>query len=244
MRPAIRTEPAARRARGVRRSAAPALLAAGLALSAAAAEQASEPAQAPPAQDPPFTLFESLDGLGGGAAARAAREARNVPAAPVFTLVGVARFGDRRAALLEHMGGDVVRVPLPAGGGPRPVPGHPRYVVTGHEAGEVSVRYPPDVQCGDFEERGVVCDADANVARLRLPAAAPVARAPAGADAAGGADGDAPRNPFELLREQQERRSGAGAPAAPPRFRRIDPADVPPGMRVVSTPFGDRLVEL
>jgi len=26
-------------------------------------------------------------------------------------------------------------------------------------------------------------------------------------------------------------------------LRRIDPADVPPGMRVVSTPFGDRLVE-
>lgn len=239
MRPATRTGPAARPPRGTRRAAA--LLAAGLA--AAAAAQAPEPAQTP-AQDPPFTLFESLDGPGPGAAARAARaarEARNVPAAPVFTLVGVVRFGDRRAALLEHMGGDVVRVPLPAGGGPRPVPGHPGFVVTGHRDGEVSVRYPADVQCGDFEERGAACDADANISRLRLSAAAPVASVEAGADGPGGTD--APRNPFELLREQG-RREDAAAPASPPRFRRIDPADVPPGMRVVSTPFGDRLVEL
>ena len=54
---------------------------------------------------------------------------------------------------------------------------------------------------------------------------------------------DAPINPFEALRSRAQ--NGAPPPERPDRFqpRRIDPADVPPGMRVVSTPFGDRLVE-
>ena len=56
-----------------------------------------------------------------------------------------------------------------------------------------------------------------------------------------------PTNPFEALRNAQNSRvSGAGDEnPARGRFtpRRIDPADVPEGMRVIATPFGDRLVE-
>ena len=50
-------------------------------------------------------------------------------------------------------------------------------------------------------------------------------------------------NPFETLRNRVQ--NGEPPSERPGRFqpRRIDPADVPPGMRVVSTPFGDRLVE-
>ena len=53
-------------------------------------------------------------------------------------------------------------------------------------------------------------------------------------------------NPFDAIRRSAE--NGIPAPSRRGsegfRPRRIDPADVPPGMRVVSTPFGDRLVEI
>ena len=52
-------------------------------------------------------------------------------------------------------------------------------------------------------------------------------------------------NPFEALRAQQNNVSVSNRDGGNERFtpRRILPEDVPPGMRVVSTPFGDRLVE-
>ena len=55
-----------------------------------------------------------------------------------------------------------------------------------------------------------------------------------------------PTNPFAALRARAVENGNAPEPATNSRRsftpRRIDPADVPPGMRVVSTPFGDRLV--
>jgi hypothetical protein len=54
---------------------------------------------------------------------------------------------------------------------------------------------------------------------------------------------DQPKNPFETLRNgavaQDEEQAGNAARFTP---RRINPEDVPEGMRVISTPFGDRLV--
>ncbi|MBT8146719.1 MAG: hypothetical protein KJN90_07680, partial [Gammaproteobacteria bacterium] len=59
-------------------------------------------------------------------------------------------------------------------------------------------------------------------------------------------ESEEPTNPFAALRARALQNGDAPAPSASPRRsftpRRIDPADVPPGMRVVSTPFGDRLV--
>ena len=56
-----------------------------------------------------------------------------------------------------------------------------------------------------------------------------------------------PANPFEALRNAQSGRAGGaqGGDTTSGRFtpRRISPEDVPEGMRVIATPFGDRLVE-
>ena len=52
-------------------------------------------------------------------------------------------------------------------------------------------------------------------------------------------------NPFAALREAQAENPADSSTRRGARFspRRVAPEDVPPGMRVVSTPFGDRLVE-
>lgn len=61
---------------------------------------------------------------------------------------------------------------------------------------------------------------------------------------------DAPTNPFAALRARAQANGGISTATSANTQqrqsftpRRIDPADVPPGMRVVSTPFGDRLIE-
>ena len=60
---------------------------------------------------------------------------------------------------------------------------------------------------------------------------------------------EAPGNPFEALR-QRAARGQRGDVVNPDeqnrrfRPRRIDPNNIPPGKRVVSTPFGDRLVDI
>ena len=50
-------------------------------------------------------------------------------------------------------------------------------------------------------------------------------------------------NPFEAIRARANN-PDSNTDNNNFRPRRIDPDDVPPGMRIVSTPFGDRLVEI
>jgi hypothetical protein len=165
-------------------------------------------------------------------------------------LVGTSRIGSKQTALLRHLGGDIVKVSLT--GAVNTIPGHDLYSVVNYGAGQVAVRYPASVPCGNFADQGISCDPQTNIATLRLRTADAIVRAqqveiaPAeGAELAETAP-DTPRNPFAALRDRGRDGDGADADAPPQgRFqpRRIDPADVPPGMRVVSTPFGDRLVE-
>ena len=124
-------------------------------------------------------------------------------------------------------------------------------------AGQTSIRYPDNVPCVEFLERGVSCSTAANIAALSLTTGEPLPNNVAGsadrelealanetADEA--AADEPPTNPFEALRNRQENNGALGGRAGDNgRFtpRRISPEDVPPGMRVVSTPFGDRLVE-
>lgn len=66
------------------------------------------------------------------------------------------------------------------------------------------------------------------------------------ASESGQAESTEPRNPFAALRAVREANAAADSPPDPNsvriQLRRIAPEDVPDGMRVVSTPFGDRLV--
>lgn len=68
-------------------------------------------------------------------------------------------------------------------------------------------------------------------------------------------DDEPPPNPFAALRARAQGNTSSNGTSQAQAIteeslqrrgftpRRIDPADVPPGMRIVSTPFGDRLVE-
>lgn len=200
-----------------------------------------------------FQLFENLDSAtpNNRASSRNTQDVRSsgtAQASPVFTLVGTSRIGSKQTVLLKHLGGDIVKVSLT--GAVNTIPGHDLYSVVNAGAGQVAVRYPASVPCGDFADQGISCDPQTNIATLRLRTAEAVAReqqaeiAPAeGAELVEAAP-DTPRNPFAALRDRV-RDGNTADPSPQGRFqpRRIDPADVPPGMRVVSTPFGDRLVE-
>ena len=54
---------------------------------------------------------------------------------------------------------------------------------------------------------------------------------------------EATLNPFEAIARRSQNSNPDRTDNQQFRPRRINPEDVPPGMRVVSTPFGDRLVE-
>lgn len=208
-----------------------------------------------PGQNEPtgaFSLFESLETSTPNNRAssrntqRNARQSNATQTSPVFTLVGTSRIGSRQSALVKHLGGEVIKVPLT--GSINPIPGHDLYSVVNYGASQVAVRYPSAVPCGDFAEQGISCDPETNIATLSLTTAkAIVTLAEAEPQAVEAeqveAEPNTPRNPFEALRERA--RAGNAGDAQPAQFqpRRIDPAVVPPGMRVVSTPFGDRQVE-
>lgn len=192
-----------------------------------------------------FALFESLDGATNnnasdvpGASNANSAVSRATQATPAFVLVGTTRIGDAQSALLRHLSGEVIRVPLT--GTSNPIPGHELYTVVDRQSGQVSVRYPAAIPCGDFPDQGVDCDANTNIATLSLTTARAVITETA-AEETQAPEAETIRNPFEAIRE----RGRIGDPNQPARFqpRRIPPEDVPPGYRVVSTPFGDRLVE-
>lgn len=92
-------------------------------------------------------------------------------------------------------------------------------------------------------------DAAANESGSDAPPVAPTTSTESSAEDSNTAEApasDQPRNPFASLRSAAAAQSSATDEASANRFtpRRIDPNDIPPGKRVVSTPFGDRLVDI
>lgn len=207
--------------------------------------------------DTPFTLFEPIESQESdsnpGSSLVTRRETTGNAGTPVFTLVGTSRIGERRSAIVRHSSGTTVPVTLRQTG-VTPIPGYETYAIVGAAGSGLSVRYPGEQACVPFESSGVRCSDEQGVALLSLTTAAPIEpEQPPAEDSAqdnpvaNPADEGETRNPFALLRERAENgelRTG-DADGNSRRFqpRRIDPADVPPGKRIVSTPFGDRLVD-
>ena len=189
-----------------------------------------------------LTLFEAVETSAtqnGRAQSRPSRESRVTASAPEFTLVGISRIGEQTSALVRHRGGETLRIKAVQGGN-TPITGHPDYSIVDIQATSVSIRFPENNSCVEFMEQGVRCNAGANIAELRLATAASLP--PEDAEEEPGTPEAAPVNPFEALRENAAANTGnpAGGQFTP---RRIPPEDVPEGMRVIATPFGDRLVE-
>ena len=169
----------------------------------------------------------------------------NLISGPEFTLVGTTRIGSNYLVVVEDRSGEIISVSL-SDGSSSTIPGHNRFTVLRGEAGETSVQFPEGISCVPFPERGVTCES-VSLARLGLTNAEPLAISEvldgsSDLDSNTAENEESPTNPFEAL---LERAASTDQDADTTAFqpRRIDPQDVPPGMRVVSTPFGDRLVE-
>lgn len=213
---------------------------------------------APLGQAQELQLFEPVDA---GAQApqfgvQAAPEQAQIamPTSPAFTLVGTSRIGGRHRATLASNTGQIVHVDVEVGQD-APIDGFPGYRVNAMSSRRAEITLPAGMPCVGASTQGVSCGADGRVylsltTAAPVPAAAPAATAETPADPTVAENGNAPDNPFAAaLRAaaQNEREGNAGRRAFDAeRFqpRRIAPEDVPPGMRVVRTPFGDRLVEL
>lgn len=210
-----------------------------------------------------FSLFEDVETAPGAQPVqqRPGRESRVTTSAPPFTLVGTSRVGDKYGVILADQSGKQVYVET----GPNTVtyvPTHVGYQIVGIEGTKVSLRHPESSPCIDFPDAGVHCTANEYIAELTLPNKPPVAqpRTPVQVNTAqenGNASDrleEDPQNPFAIMRARARAQGaenvpdGANAdtnPAGNDRFvpRRIDPSEVPPGSRVISTPFGDRVVQ-
>jgi hypothetical protein len=212
------------------------------------------------AQAQELQLFEPVESAGPGtepgqALAEGSAQIA-MPSAPAFTLVGTSRIGGRQTATLLSSTGQLVKVDLNEEGD-QPIEGFPGYRLVRVGSRQAAISLPEGMPCLGSRSQGVSCGADGLVA-LTLTNAAPVPVAEPAVPVDGEPvvsdvteNGDvAADNPFAAaLRAaaQNERAGNAGqrGPFNAERFqpRRIAPEDVPPGMRVVRTPFGDRLVE-
>lgn len=209
-------------------------------------------AQAKTEADTDFSLFEDIESTvsristsnqpnqGPGA----------VKAEPEFTLVGTSRIGSKYSAIVRHKDGETVLVKADASGN-TPIAAHDGYAIVSVATGIVSISFPDNKPCVEFSERGVRCNSAGDIAELVLANEEPLASTNpssqadeenTSSDAADNTNDVAPTNPFAAASDaaaaQERNRNGNRF-----RPRRIDPGDVPDGMRIVSTPFGDRLVE-
>ena len=205
------------------------------------------------AQD--FSLFEPIETTDAPEQARIRQERGStiMTTEPEFTVEGTSRIGDKLSVMLNHRSGEKIVIAINPQGD-TPIPDYEEYSILNSGAGRVSIQYPGSSPCMEYQDRGVRCSEAANVASLELvtgkaiQSTEPVlsqsaAQADAGTEITGVAN-----NPFEMMRARQAEQAGQDIPALQEGRvdftpRRIDPNDVPPGMRVVSTPFGDRLVE-
>ena len=199
-----------------------------------------------------FDLFERVEDSDPGVdrLGRQTRQPQRNPssAEPIFTLVGTSRIGGNTAITLRHSSGEQVRIEYT--GSPTQISGYEGFSVSGFTGRSVSIRHPSNSPCVAIEDKGVDCDQGANTSHIRLTTASAVSAESEPLRDVQELPDEPPQenftNPFDGLRRSAE--NGAPAPSQrdSQRFRprRIDPADVPPGMRVVSTPFGDRLVEI
>ena len=168
---------------------------------------------------------------------------------PEFTLIGTSHIGSEYSVIIQHRGGDTLIVKADSNSSTQ-IPGYSGYSILEVGSGSISIRYPEHVSCVEFRDQGVSCAGGGNIASLSLTNGEPLSGNAVEASqlttrSSETAGNDPLINPFEALRAQQNNEAVSTRDGDNERFtpRRILPEDVPSGMRVVSTPFGDRLIE-
>jgi hypothetical protein len=220
------------------------------------ARESDQPGSEPPVGQ--FTLFgESPDG--DSATEQETREANRRRRAadsdePEFTLLGTSRIGDRYSAILRHRDGTEIVV-VSSGGRETSISGYEQYAMLEVNAGQVSIRFPDEAVCVESSDAGVKCRDD-GIATLELTVGTPLTLAviagrlddipgPASVDFQPPPESQARTlNPGQNPQRQSivARLTDKGRTGDPQTPRRIDPADVPPGMKIVAKPSGDLLV--
>ena len=201
-----------------------------------------------------LNLFEEIETTNNSASQARGRARGNslaTSASPEFTLIGTSRIGGKYSVIIQHRGGDTLMIKAGLNSSTQ-IPGYSGYSILDVGSGRISIRYPENVPCVEFRDQGVSCDG-ANIAALSLANGEPLPGQEVETSLAAGrsnetAADELPINPFEALLSRENNvpvNNRDGNFDRSERFtpRRIDPEDVPPGMNVVSTPFGDRLVE-
>ena len=196
-----------------------------------------------------FEEIETTNNSSSRARDRVREGGRATSASPEFVLIGTSRIGSEYSVIIQHRGGDTLRVKAGPNSSTQ-IPGYNGYSILDVGSGSVSILYPENAPCVEFRDQGVSCDGAVNIAALSLANSEPLPGNEVETSLVGSRPGETtadepPINPFEALRAQQNNVSVSNRDGDNERFtpRRILPEDVPPGMRVVSTPFGDRLVE-
>ncbi len=218
-----------------------------------------------PTSNEPLRLFEPVEVSAAADSPAPAPDTTPRSGAPQFTLVGTSQFGSKRQVRLRLQNGETLVVPLPnesigSVGARAEIPGYPGHFVDEVASRQLIIQHPAGNSCYADPDEGVSC-VGSNVSRLQLATAAPIAsQAPAqpaeesSEDRGGRRDRrgedsaeQQPENPFAAALRAARERSDPDAAVRrteESRFRprRIDPADVPEGARLVRTPFGDRIV--
>ena len=137
---------------------------------------------------------------------------------------------------------------LPLHGAAAAYLGYQEYHSVSVGPGHISIRYPDGVvPCIERLEDGIECAAE-NLAEVTLTNGSPV-RSNSNLVGDSGPSGTVVSseqqltNPFEAILERQSNPSSEESDNTFTVRKCISPEDVPVGMKVVSTPFGDRLVE-
>jgi hypothetical protein len=156
-----------------------------------------------------------------------------------FMIIGTSRIGDRRAVVLK--GPDNKEFIQYFENNQRTaIKGYPDYYLVSVEAREVKIEYSTEFPCSeDKQEKALTCEQSNNgktfaVLKLKQRKALPPAKQPKKPQLSAA---DKAKKRAEAQKKRKELYKN---------FKRkvIKDEDVPPGMRVVRTPFGDRLVPI
>ncbi len=166
-------------------------------------------------------------------------------------LYGTSRIGQRYAVILHNQGGKAISVRWQPGQEIN-IPGHTGYKVRSVAYRLVEISYPDTNPCRKSDGgKGVECAPDGKSARVTMQRAKPSAPAPVAQATTTNPPSVAPAPPpmpaqaltpeqIQQKEEEEKKWRERYQNFTPPT--RIKDEDVPPGMKVVRTPFGDRLV--
>jgi hypothetical protein len=209
---------------------------------------------------PPPTLSTSVRGQLPEPFPRARKPLSPIPKPPKpllpqkdFVLRGTSLIGKQRSVVLK--GPDNKEFVQKLEDGQRTsITGYPNYYLLEVNAREIQLEYPTDAPCRtDNPQKGIKCNKVDNgktvvlsLKRQRALPPKPVPKKPSTASSSAGKRSKRPAS--KRLEEIRARREAARKKREElyKNFQRrvIKDEDVPPGMRVVRTPFGDRLVPI